>query len=184
MSLVQYNNNYTDKNTTHSYLSLYDILLKPIKDTTGNILEIGVDRGGSIKLWYDYFTKAMIYGCDNRDRVKIHELKNNKRIFLNLDKNAYNKKFIKKTFKNKTFDFLLDDGPHTLESQIKFIELYSSLLSDNGILIIEDVQDINWLQKLKKNTPEPLKLYIKTYDLRNNKGRYDDIIFTIDKIVK
>ena len=31
MSLVQLNNNKTDKNTTHSYLPLYETLLKPIK---------------------------------------------------------------------------------------------------------------------------------------------------------
>lgn len=42
MSLVQLNNNKTDKNTVHSYLPLYDILLKPIKNTSKNILEIGV----------------------------------------------------------------------------------------------------------------------------------------------
>jgi hypothetical protein len=35
---------------------------------------------------------------------------------------------------------VLDDGPHTLESMIKFIEFYSQILADDGILIIEDVQ--------------------------------------------
>ena len=69
-----------------------------------------------------------------------------------------------------------------MASQEKFIELYSPLLSDNGILIIEDVQDINWLEHLKNKTPQHLKQYIKTYDLRKNKDRYDDIVFTIDKI--
>ena len=69
-----------------------------------------------------------------------------------------------------------------MASQEKFIELYSPLLSDNGILIIEDVQDINWLENLKNKTPQHLKQYIKTYDLRKNKDRYDDIVFTIDKI--
>jgi len=27
-----------------------------------------------------------------------------------------------------------------------------------------------------------LKAFIKVYDLRHNKGRYDDIVFTIDKL--
>ena len=172
----------TDKNTTHSYLELYESLLEPIKNTSGNILEIGVQHGGSIKLWNDYFPNAIIYGCDVKDNVKINELKTNKKIFLNLDENAYRKEYVEKNFKNKKFDFLLDDGPHTLDSQEKFIELYSVLLSENGILIIEDVAKINWLENLKNKTPEHLKQYIKTYDLRKNKGRYDDIVFTIDKI--
>lgn len=50
MSLDKLKTTTTDKNTTHSYLPLYDTLLEPIKDTTGNILEIGVYQGGSIKL--------------------------------------------------------------------------------------------------------------------------------------
>ena len=181
MSLVKLNNNKTDKNTTHSYLPLYETLLEPIKDTDGNILEIGVAAGGSIKLWYDYFTKATIYGCDVDNCVTIPKLKTNNRVFLNLHEDAYTKEYVQKYFEHKNFDFLLDDGPHSLSSQEKFIELYSPLLSENGILIIEDVQDINWLEKLKNKTPQHLKQYIKTYDLRKNKGRYDDIVFTIDK---
>jgi len=184
MSLVKLNNKNTDKNTVHSYLPLYETLLEPIKNTTGNILEIGVLSGGSIKLWHDYFTKATIYGCDIKDRVNMHKLKTNNRIFLYLDENAYTKEYVQKYFENKNFDFLLDDGPHSLSSQEKFIELYAPLLSENGILIIEDVKDTNWLEKLKNKTPQHLKQYIKTYDLRKNKGRYDDIVFTIDKVVR
>ena len=53
-----------------------------------------------------------------------------------MNDDAYTETFIQEKFKNKKFDFLLDDGPYTLESQEKFIELYSPLLSENGILII------------------------------------------------
>lgn len=44
-------NNLTDKNTTHSYLPTYERLFSRIKNTTGNILEIGILAGGSIYLW-------------------------------------------------------------------------------------------------------------------------------------
>jgi hypothetical protein len=76
---------------------------------------------------------------------------------------------------------MLDDGPHSLESMIKYIKLYSNLMTDDGILIIEDVQSWDWIQMLTDEVPEDLKKYIKTYDLRANKRRYDDIVFTIDK---
>ena len=76
---------------------------------------------------------------------------------------------------------MLDDGPHTLESMIQFIKLYSQIMTDDGILIIEDVQSIDWLDTLKTAVPEHLQPFIKTYDLRHIKGRYDDIVFTIDK---
>jgi len=59
--------------------------------------------------------------------------------------------------------------------------MYSMLLENDGILIIEDIQDINYLEILKENTHPDLKPYIKTFDLRKNKNRYDDIVFVIDK---
>jgi glutaredoxin-related protein len=83
--------------------------------------------------------------------------------------------------KNIKFDFMLDDGPHTLESMKQFIRLYSQLMTDDGILIIEDVQSSDWINVLINEVPENLKQFIKVYDLRENKNRYDDIVFTIDK---
>jgi hypothetical protein len=84
--------------------------------------------------------------------------------------------------KNIKFDFMLDDAPYTLESMIQFIKLYSQIMSDDGILIIEDVQHYSWISILRNEVPENLKAFIKVYDLRHNKGRYDDIVFTIDKL--
>ena len=55
MSLEQIvDNTRTDTNTTHSYLPLYESLFKNKKETAQNILEIGIQNGGSIKLWRDY----------------------------------------------------------------------------------------------------------------------------------
>ena len=66
---------------------------------------------------------------------------------------------------------MLDDGPHTLESQKKFIELYLPMLTDNGIFVIEDIQDIKHIKELTEVTPEEYRNYIKVYDLRENKGK-------------
>ena len=111
----------------------------------------------------------------------LDELLNDPRVVLHTRTNAYDQNFVDKNFKDMRFDFMLDDGPHTLESMLKFIELYAGLLTEDGILIIEDVQSMDWLSFFEIQTPEHLKKYIKVYDLRENKGRYDDIVFTIDK---
>ena len=60
---------YTDKNTTHSYLPLYQKLLESKKETALNVLEIGIGdfgwkNGGSMKLWNEFFTNANIYELD------------------------------------------------------------------------------------------------------------------------
>lgn len=177
-------NSRTDKNTTHSYLPLYDVLLERVKDTAKNVLEIGIGAGGSINLWKDYFQNAQVYGCDILPKGALpQDIFNNSRITMNVAVDAYDSTFFQETFLDNhiEFDYMLDDGPHTLESQLKFIELYSQLISHKGILIIEDVQSTDWIPKLVEQTPDHLKRYIQVYDLRQNKNRYDDIVFTIDK---
>jgi cephalosporin hydroxylase len=177
-------NSRTDKNTTHSYLPLYQNLLINKKETAKNVLEIGIYNGGSIKLWSDFFTNANVYGLDIMNINDVWEgIKNNEKIILYTSSDAYNNNFFNNNFLNKNiqFDFMLDDGPHTLQSMIQFIKLYSQIMTDDGILIIEDVQSWDWIYILKNAVPENLKQFIKTYDLRPNKNRWDDIVFTIDK---
>jgi len=186
------NNRNTDKNTSHSYLELYESLLRKKKDSAKYVLEVGIGdftikNGGSIALWRDYFPNAVIVGLDilGPERV-LDELKNDSRIVLYTSVDAYDKEFFTKTFltgiqKNIRYDFLLDDGPHTLESMKTFIELYSQNMADDGILIIEDIQKIEWLDELVNVVPLHLKPFIQTYDLREKKNRYDDIVFTINR---
>ena len=54
-------------------------------------------------------------------------------------------------------------------------------MNDGGILVIEDVQDMNWIEILKNEVSEELKEGIEIYDLRKNKSRYDDVLFIIKK---
>lgn len=176
----------TDKNTTHSYIDLYQKLLCKKKNSATNVLEVGICKGGSIKLWRDFFVNATVYGIDLMTEIEDNlwgDIINDKKIKMLLGQNGYDESFVNNEFVNKDmkFDFILDDGPHTLESMKKFIKLYHPLIKDDGILIIEDVQSIDWIQSLTNEVPEHLKKYIKSYDLRNNKNRYDDIVFTIDK---
>lgn len=174
----------TDKNTTHSYLNLYEKLLSKRRENAKNLLEVGIWMGGSTKLWRDYFTRAEIHVLDIDPIEKIWDgIKNDKRIIIHASTDAYNENVFIKKFGDKfgTFDIVIDDGPHTLDSMIKFLQLYPKLLNDKGILIIEDIQYIDWIEQLKNHVPEELKPYIRVYDLRNNKGRYDDIVLVIDK---
>ena len=197
MSLIELvNNAKTDKNTVHSYLDLYQSLLEHKKTTATNVLEIGVAEGGSIKLWYDFFPNATIHGVDiqNMDHVW-HEIRDKDRIRL-YSRDAYDSEFVMQTFlspsptelesKNATwraqcFDLVVDDGPHSLQSMLDFIRLYSPLLKDDGILIIEDVQSDDWLDVLRDHVPAHLKECTRVYDLRTNKHRYDDLVFVLDK---
>lgn len=180
-------NDRTDKNTRHSYLETYEKLFSNKKETATNILEIGIgETSGSIKLWYDYFTNANIYGLDIKSIDDVwNEIKNNERIILHTSIDAYDDEYFKTSFidKNIQFDIVIDDGPHTLESMIKFIKLYSQIMKKDGILVIEDVQEWDWIEILKNEVPDNLKKHVKVYDLRDERPKHivwDNIIFTID----
>ena len=167
----------TDKNTTHAYIPLYEKLLSSKKTTANNVLEIGIgdtntQNGGSIQLWRKYFTNAKIHALDILPISRVlDELVHDDRVILYTSIDAYNADFVKSTFidKNVQFDVLLDDGPHTLASMITFITLYSQIMTSDGILIIEDIPNITWIDKLKKSVPDHLKQFIRVYDLRKKK---------------
>jgi len=186
MSLVELvDNNYTDKNTVHSYLATYEKLFSKKKETAKNVLEVGIHFGGSIKLWHDYFVNSTVYGIEYNDVWQEYYEKsgiiNNERIKLYNNTDAYNPVFVNNTLKNIKFDMVLDDGPHSIDSFVSFVRLYSELLADDGILVIEDIQHPEWLRILSEAVPDNLKAYIEIYDLRQNKNRYDDIVFVINK---
>jgi hypothetical protein len=197
VELIETISSYTDKNDVHSYLDTYEQLFVSKKNTAKNVLEIGIGNfreknGGSIELWNAYFTNAKIYGLDiipknllfvdYNDEQK-NKLYNNDNVILYTGIDAYNEEFFTNNFLNKNikFDVVLDDGPHSLDSMIQFIKLYSQVMTDDGILIIEDVQDVNWLNILANAVPDHLKPFIELYDLRANKNRYDDLLFVINK---
>ena len=185
MSLVELvDNTKTDKNTVHSYLGLYQTLLEGKRESAKHVLEVGVFNGGSIKLWKDFFTNAIVHGADILSIDKMwKDITNTDRIVLYNSIDAYSEDVVNSLFvsKNITFDFVLDDGPHTLDSMKQFIHLYLPLLAEDGILIIEDVQDIHWIEILTNEVPIELKSCIQVFDLRKNKNRWDDIVFAITK---
>ena len=177
-------NSRTDKNTCHSYLTIYDPLLKPKMLSAKNVLEVGILGGGSIKLWHDFFVNATIYGIDIMPVKNVWPaIKGNDRIRLFTRTNAYDPVFIKREFLDKgiKFDVLIDDGPHNIESMKQFIKLYVNLLTDDGVLIVEDLRSIDWIDILRAEVPAHLQQYIISHDLRKNKNRLDDILFIVNK---
>lgn len=177
-------NDKTYKNTIHSYLPIYQDLFIKKRETAKRILEIGVDSGGSIKLWYDFFINADIYGLDIMNIENVwDEIKNKDRIKLYTSIDAYDNNFILDNFdiNNINFDIIIEDGAQNFESSKTFLRLYTRLLSNDGILIIENIQDINLIPLLINEIPKNLQQFVKIYDLRHIKNTYNDILLIIDK---
>ena len=170
----------TDKESAHSYISsYYEEKFLPYKNKEIVIAEVGVLHGESLCLWAEYFNHARIIGIDC-NYPTLEKYKNYKNIeFYKTD--AYDVDFVKKL---PQLDIAIDDGPHKLHHQKKFIELYLPKIKEDGLLIIEDIQDIKNIFDLKVQADKTCNLIKKSihkkhYDLRKNKNRYDDIIFEV-----
>lgn len=171
--LAQYSiKNYdTDKNTVHSYIEqVYDKLFDNPSIT--NILEIGAFNGGSALLWHDYFINAAI---DIVDINRCDAILNHNRINHIVD-NAYSLELLKTL---NSYDIIIDDGPHTLDSMIFVVDHYISLLKSGGLCVIEDVQAYSWFTILTTRIPKGYSYQI--IDLRHIKGRYDDMMLIIKR---
>lgn len=167
----------TDKNTIHNYINgFYETEFSKYKDKEISLLEIGISSGGSLYLWSKYFSNAMIYGIDVSDAIRpeYRNINNVKHIFTN----AYNLNILNLL---PDFDIIIDDGPHSLESQIFSIKYYLNKLKSGGVLIIEDVQDEKHFDILKGEVPFNLSQNTEYVNLIKDKGRYDDLMFIVRK---
>jgi hypothetical protein len=84
-------------------------------------------------------------------------------------------------FEDNYFDYIIDDGPHTLESQILCIQKYLPKIKSGGKIIIEDIQKIEWIEALENCIDKNIAESWRVIDIRESKGKYDDVIFEITK---
>jgi hypothetical protein len=174
-------NGWPDKGTVHSYIDVYEEILKPYRETANNVLEIGLFSGQSLIMWEQYFWGIPCYGIDCSDqpcgglqdlRPMIAEGTHN--IFI---MDGTKKADIEKNFKGVMFDVIIDDGSHLLEHQIESYKHFKSHTAPGGIYIIEDIQDIDENIELFKNIDAKKKVEI--LDRRAIKNRYDDVLIII-----
>lgn len=124
----------TDKATFHNYTDFYEKYFEPLRNKKLNLLEIGVDYGFSIKMWYEYFINAQIYGVDKHDKTNL----SNERTHIKIA-NQENFTEISNVFKEVEFDIIIDDGGHTVEQQLKTLIGLFPRLKSGGIFIVEDL---------------------------------------------
>jgi hypothetical protein len=174
-------NSRTDKNTNHSYLPVYDKLFESKRHTANHILEIGIAQGGSIKLWRDYFPDALIHAADIYPQSELPvDLSKLPDVICYTNTDAYSPDFLQRMY--MPLDIVIDDGPHTFQSQEAAIKAYVPRLAKDGILVIEDIQQWSHVQQLIDAIPSQYPCTIEVHDLRAKKGRPDDILLILQKM--
>ena len=184
----------TDKDTFHSYIELYEQLLAPFVDKAITLVEIGIQYGGSMLLWQDYLPEAVFIFVDNVNSIhpKILEHVDQERVAI-LFEDGYDYRgadhvcSLAESGPSGGIDFIIDDGPHTLQSQIDFLRLYLPWLNKGGVALIEDVQDMQWFAHLEWEVKNASSEFAREFtfervDLRHVKGRYDDLVFVVKRL--
>ena len=140
------------------------------------LLEIGVATGISIKFWTEWFINGKIYGVDICHDSMNSDFYLKNKLFNVYWEDALTPKFISK-FEQNYFDYIIDDGSHTLSDQLKTIRSYLPKIKSNGKLIIEDIRSINYIPILIEHIDKNLSWEWNLYDLRHINGRnYSDSI--------
>jgi len=120
-------------NKTQEFLELYK---KHFRDRrVKRLLEIGVQYGGSLKLWEDFFPKAEIIGLDNDPTCKEYVKKN----FVLGDQT--DRKLLGTLGE---FDVVIDDGGHTMRQQQETFDILFPKLNLGGLYVIEDLHTSYW----------------------------------------
>ena len=122
------------------YLHIYEKHLKMFKEENKpvNLLEIGVDRGGSLEVWSKYLPKnSQITGIDINPKCAEIEFNNpNIKVFIG---SASDVDFINTNFSDANFDIIIDDGSHICSDVITTFEEFFPKLTPGGLYIIEDL---------------------------------------------
>ena len=175
MSIFEKLNKPTDKGTCHNYIEIYNKELN--KKDKVVLLEIGIHHGGSLVLWDEWFNDAEIYGIDpyfEYNGVLPDAVAKLPYKIFTIDSTSKDQSMI---FKDEMFDYIIDDGVHTSEFQIKTFDIYFNKLSVGGKYFIEDIASNKDLDDLVKHL---INFNYKIIDLRHL-GRYDDLMIIIYK---
>jgi GT2 family glycosyltransferase len=127
-----------------SYIREYEHLFAPFRDEPVAILEVGVQNGGSLELWGEYFARAtVVVGCDIDPACESLQFKTDRIHVVTGDANtAQCARRIAAI--SQSFDIIIDDGSHTSRDIIALFSRYFGLLKDDGLYVVEDLHCSYW----------------------------------------
>jgi hypothetical protein len=170
--------NKNNKKDLHKWLHYFDIYeenFSKFKKKKITILEIGIAKGGSLRMWKNYFSSdSTIVGIDINPDCKKFEKDNIKTYIGNQTDVNFLSSVIKDIDKP---DIIIDDGGHTSNQQIISFNYLFGHLNDKGIYLVEDThasyhsdfqdrQDGFTFMDYAKSLADKLNLWYQYYDYK------------------
>lgn len=131
----------TDKDTHHNYLSTYSELFGKFEKESIILLEVGVYKGGSLRLFEEYFVNASIIGYDIKDWGDT-QCKRAVRIIKDFG-------LVSSSELPDNITIAIEDGAHDLDSQFDFVKKVYPKMANGGIMVIEDIFT-QYLQQMRQ----------------------------------
>src|SRR5882724_246594 len=157
---------YGSDKALHSYTQVYSALFKDWFDRPLRMLELGLGTnnpavlsnmgafgapGASLRGWRDLFPQASVYGADI-DRGILFQEDRIKTFYCDqLDKSSIRSIWSQPALRNGA-DIIIEDGLHTFEANVSFLEESLDHLRPGGIYVVEDIgwEDIErWYVRLE-----------------------------------
>jgi hypothetical protein len=126
------------------YLNEYDRLLGPSRNKPIHLLEIGIQNGGSLEIWSQYFPYAQkLVGCDiNPECAGLsYEDPRIAVVVGDVNSDTTHAKILRHA---PVLDVIIDDGSHRSNDIVKSFARYFPHLADDGVFITEDLHCSYW----------------------------------------
>jgi cephalosporin hydroxylase len=135
-----------DSHLIHKWMHYFDVYHRHFERFRGRpvvVLEFGVNQGGSLEMWRDYFgPEAKIFGVDIDPRCQQFEA-DNIRILIG---DQADKEFLEQVVAEigAPIDVVIEDGGHRMRQQkMTFKHIYPHM-SDDGCFLTEDTHTSYW----------------------------------------
>lgn len=144
--------------SAHTYADVYSSLFSERRDEIRSLLEVGIFRGASLRVWRDYLPNAQIYGADIDRHLLFEEERITTTAMDQTDPASIAQAIA--SLRISSVDVIIDDGLHEFDANRVLFESTFELLSERGTYVIEDC------------TPETLRRFRTYFDQAHISARF------------
>jgi len=119
----------------HDFAAIYERYVAEWRRRRVTVLEIGVWRGASLRMWRDYFPGGRIFGIDHQPSAAEQR---GQRIEVFIGDQADEAFLAEVVESTGLLDIVVDDGGHRVEQQVPTLSFLWPHLKPGGIYVVED----------------------------------------------